>query len=107
MDLTKQSAKDVLELLVASDELILEELLNNVQNYLIKEQAAWIQQNFVLVLHTVFKLSNCKKLEDHCLESICAEPQPFITSNRLIKISFMVYLNETIYRSKKLLFGII
>ena len=65
--------------MVASDELF-DELFNYVQNYLIKEQTNWVQQNFVFVLHTVFRLSSCKKLQDHCVESICADPQPFITS---------------------------
>jgi hypothetical protein len=32
------------------------------------------------VLHTVSKLSSCKKLQDHCTTSICANPQPLITS---------------------------
>ncbi|EXX50601.1 uncharacterized protein OCT59_006005 [Rhizophagus irregularis] len=80
VDLTKQPGENILGLLVASDELLLEELLNHVQGYLIEKQSTWIEKNFVLVLHTVFKLSNCKKLQDHCLESICADPQPFITS---------------------------
>src|ERR1051325_1509572 len=80
VDLTKQSGKNVLGLLVASDELLLEELFKHVQDHLIKKQTAWVRQNFVLVLHTVFKLSSCKKLQDYCLESICTNPHPFITS---------------------------
>ncbi|UZO14584.1 uncharacterized protein OCT59_006040 [Rhizophagus irregularis] len=36
--------------------------------------------NFVFVLHTVFKLPSCKKLQDYCLESICEDPEPFIFS---------------------------
>ncbi|PKY37469.1 BTB-domain-containing protein [Rhizophagus irregularis] len=46
IDLTKQIGTDILGLLVASDELLLD----------------------------------CKKLQDHCLESICVDPQQFITS---------------------------
>src|SRR3989337_3284894 len=80
VDLTKKSGAGILGLLVASDELLLEELFNHVQNHLIEKQTNWVQQNFVLVLHTVFKLDSCKKLQDHCLDSICADPQPFITS---------------------------
>jgi hypothetical protein len=80
VDLTKQPGENILGLLVASDELLLEELLNHVQDYLIEKQSTWIEKNFVLVLHTVFKLSSCKKLQDHCVESLCADPQPFVTS---------------------------
>jgi hypothetical protein len=80
VDLTEQSGAIILELLIASDELLLEELFKHVQDHLIENQITWIKQNFVLVLHTVFKISSCEKLQDYCLESICANPQPLITS---------------------------
>ncbi|GBB88916.1 hypothetical protein RclHR1_15530003 [Rhizophagus clarus] len=80
LDLTKQSGENILGLLVASDELLLEELFNYVQDYLIDIQARWVHANFILVLHTVFKLDNCKRLQDYCLESICENPLPFFSS---------------------------
>ncbi|GBC38310.2 hypothetical protein GLOIN_2v1480795 [Rhizophagus irregularis DAOM 181602=DAOM 197198] len=80
LNLKKYSGENILELLIASDELILEELFEHIQDYLINNQTSWIQENFVLVLHTVFKLVSCKKLQDYCLESICTDPRPFITS---------------------------
>ncbi|UZO14576.1 uncharacterized protein OCT59_006032 [Rhizophagus irregularis] len=82
LDLKNHPGEDILNLLVASDELLLEELFTHVQEYLINEQATWVQKNFVLVLHTVFKLKGCEKLQDYCLKSICADPQPFITSKK-------------------------
>ncbi|PKK74534.1 BTB-domain-containing protein [Rhizophagus irregularis] len=80
VNLTKRSGADILGLLIASDELLLEKLFRHVQNHLIKIQTNWIKQNYIYVLHTVFNLSSCKKLQDHCIESICLDPQPFITS---------------------------
>src|SRR4051794_18762807 len=80
VDLTKHSGSNILELLIASDELLLEELFKHVQDYLIERLTNWVEKNFVPVLHTVFKIPNCKKLQDHCLESIYANPQPFINS---------------------------
>ncbi|CAB5367545.1 unnamed protein product [Rhizophagus irregularis] len=53
VDITGQSRLIVFELLVASDELLLEELFEHVRDYLIEKQAIWIQENFVLVLRTV------------------------------------------------------
>ena len=79
LDLTKHQGENILELLIASDELLLEELFNDVQKYLVEEQKVWVQENFVLVLHTVFKFDNCE-LKDYCFESICENPQPFFTS---------------------------
>ncbi|GBC38270.2 hypothetical protein GLOIN_2v1636747 [Rhizophagus irregularis DAOM 181602=DAOM 197198] len=79
-DLSKQSGENILGVLVASDELLIDKLFKYVQDYLIEKQTNWVKQNFVLVLHTVFKLTSCKKLQDHCVESICADPHPFVTS---------------------------
>ncbi|GBB98680.1 hypothetical protein RclHR1_00330007 [Rhizophagus clarus] len=80
LELNKYTGENILGLLVASDELLLEELFERVQDYLIKKLTTWVQKNFVLVLHTVFKLASCKRLQDYCLKSICADPQPFFTS---------------------------
>ncbi|CAB4433081.1 unnamed protein product [Rhizophagus irregularis] len=80
LDLTKQSGENILGLLVASDELLLEELFRHVRGYLIEKQTKWVHENFVLVLNAVFRLDNCKKLQDYCLESICENPLPFFSS---------------------------
>ncbi|RIA93828.1 hypothetical protein C1645_735269 [Glomus cerebriforme] len=80
LDLRNQSAEDIFRLLIASDELLFEELFECIQDYLIEKQTSWIQKNFEFVLRTVFKLTGCKKLQDYCLEFLCAVPKPFITS---------------------------
>ncbi|CAG8718794.1 3178_t:CDS:1, partial [Funneliformis mosseae] len=79
-----QSGEDILGLLIASDELLMEELFKHVQDYLFEKHICWIQQNFIFVLHTVFKLSSCKNLQEYCLGSICADPEPFITSKNFL-----------------------
>ncbi|UZO14520.1 uncharacterized protein OCT59_005976 [Rhizophagus irregularis] len=83
IDFTKQTGDNILELLIASDELLLEELFKCAQDYLIhliEKQQNWFRRNFIFIVNTVFKLTGCKKLQDYCLESICADPLPFITS---------------------------
>jgi hypothetical protein len=96
VDLANTTSIDILELLIASDELILKELFDHVQDYLVEERANWIQKNFVLVLHAVFKLTSCNKLKEYCLESICADPQPFFASNyfRLLNRDILYSLLE-------------
>ncbi|CAB4410592.1 unnamed protein product [Rhizophagus irregularis] len=80
LDLREKASADILELLVASDELLMEELITFVQKYLIENQSDWLQNNFVKVLHTVFQFESCKELQDYCLESICEDPEPFFNS---------------------------
>jgi hypothetical protein len=76
---------NILELLVTTDELLLEELFEHVQDYLIKKQTAWVQENLFLVLHIAFKITRCKILQDYCLEFICSDlVRPFITSENFL-----------------------
>ncbi|CAB4433044.1 unnamed protein product [Rhizophagus irregularis] len=93
LDLTNQTSEDILGLLIASDELLLEELFTYVQDYLIKKQFSWVRQNFVLVLHTVSRLVSCKKLQDYCFESICEDPLPFITSKSFLSLDKDILFN--------------
>ncbi|CAB4410370.1 unnamed protein product [Rhizophagus irregularis] len=86
LDLREHQGNDILELLVASDELLLEELSGHVQEYLFKELATWFQKNISLVLNTVFKSMCISKLQECCLKFICANPQPFITSKSFLSL---------------------
>ncbi|PKY21925.1 hypothetical protein RhiirB3_525391 [Rhizophagus irregularis] len=77
----------ILELLVATDELLLGELFEHVQDYLTKKQTAWVQENLFLVLHIAFKITRCKILQDYCLEFICSDlVRPFITSENFLSL---------------------
>ncbi|CAI2180425.1 9261_t:CDS:2 [Funneliformis geosporum] len=71
---------DILDLIIASDELLLNELVTSVQEYLIKNQTGWLQQNIVKVLHMAFQLESCQQLQNYCLESICDHPEPLFNS---------------------------
>jgi hypothetical protein len=84
--LTEQSGEDILKLLIASDELLIEELFNYVQDYFIENQTKWIQKNFFFVLNIAFKLTNCKKLQDYIVESICKDSYTFITSDEFLSL---------------------
>src|SRR6266498_2713138 len=80
LDLREKEITDIIDLLLASDELLIEELINFVQNCLIEYQDEWLRNNFVKFLHTVFQLESYKKLQDYWLESICEYPEPFFNS---------------------------
>ncbi|UZO10136.1 uncharacterized protein OCT59_001734 [Rhizophagus irregularis] len=99
LNLINKPGEDILGLLVASDELLLEELFNYSQNclsYLIKEKQSWFQQNFVHVLNTISKLANCEKLQEYCIESICMDLQSLITLKGFSKLDkdILYYLLE-------------
>ncbi|GBC00617.1 hypothetical protein RclHR1_03910004 [Rhizophagus clarus] len=61
IDLTKQTGDNILELLIASDELLLEELFKCAQDFLIhiiEKQQNWFRKNFIFIVNTVFKLAD-------------------------------------------------
>ncbi len=71
----QQKGKDLLNLLIASDELLLNELHDAIQDYLLLHKTDWLQQNFALVHKTVFQLEFSKGLQEFCLVTVCEEPQ--------------------------------
>ncbi|RHZ84129.1 hypothetical protein Glove_85g116 [Diversispora epigaea] len=92
VDLTNVSSSDIFGLLVASDELILEELFKHIQNYLIEKEAFWLNQNLVKILLTVSRLASCKQLQDYCHKSICINPEFFFTSENFLDLDKDIFL---------------
>ncbi|PKY51739.1 hypothetical protein RhiirA4_468954 [Rhizophagus irregularis] len=86
VNLSVQPEKNVLELLIASDELHLKELFEYAQDFLIENRTSWVQHNLIHVFRRVSSLSNCKKLQNHCIESVSADPQSFVTSKEFLSL---------------------
>ncbi|KAF0415737.1 BTB-domain-containing protein [Gigaspora margarita] len=84
--LDKLSGKDIVELLVAADELIFEELIYPLQDYLLKNKLVWIQENILYVLNTVIGLSACNQLRFHCISIVCPDPVKFFESREFIEL---------------------
>ncbi|GBB87614.1 hypothetical protein RclHR1_14090006 [Rhizophagus clarus] len=81
LNLKKQSSANKFNLLMACDDLILEELGEYVQKYLIKKRAYWIQQNLVFILNCIFNNPNIRKLQNYCINSIRDNPLQIFTSS--------------------------
>ena len=76
---------EILELLEACDELCLDELIDDLQNYLIKEEK-WIQQNIIHAHKVSFKHQSFNLLQDYCNELICDNPDVVLNSNNVATI---------------------
>ncbi|CAG8748535.1 6074_t:CDS:2, partial [Gigaspora margarita] len=77
LDLTNQSSSNILALLVACDELMLDKLVNHVQKHLINQESSWLQENIIFSLLTVLELQSCKEIQDYIMITICKNPKPF------------------------------
>ncbi|RGB41559.1 hypothetical protein C1646_793802 [Rhizophagus diaphanus] len=93
LDLTEQKSEDILELLVASDEMLFEELFEHLQDYLINKREAWIKNNYVLVLNSIYNLVSCKELQWVCFDFICANVGNFIISKNFLSLN-----KDSLYR---------
>ncbi|CAI2193476.1 10065_t:CDS:2, partial [Funneliformis geosporum] len=84
------SCEDILRLLIASDELLLEELFKNVQEYLLEKDPSWIQQNYIFVLHTVKKsdLVTWNQKDFEALEKTLSQFIPLIRFTDISSIDF-------------------
>ncbi|CAH1757329.1 917_t:CDS:2 [Entrophospora sp. SA101] len=70
----KKYNMDILELLITADELLLDELFDHVQRYLLDFKSDWLKRNVVHVHRLVHSNENCSRLKNFCLEIICNDP---------------------------------
>src|SRR5438270_529774 len=80
IDVEEQDGGFILSLLTAADELILQQFVEEVQDYLVDNKSEWIQENFCRVLEFAFSHSTYDQLQNHCLEAVCADP-PLLFDN--------------------------
>ena len=66
---------DVLKLLIAVDELNIQSLISCIQEYLIKYQDKFLQQNPIEILETVYQHESFADLWNYFLEKICEDPE--------------------------------
>src|SRR6266542_3060807 len=75
IDLNDYEPMFILDLITASDELILTELICYIKDYLLNLHEKWMRENPIEILnHSIFHLDSCKELVDYCLENICDNP---------------------------------
>ncbi|EXX68704.1 uncharacterized protein OCT59_008893 [Rhizophagus irregularis] len=84
----EQELREIFDLLIAADELILDELKDQIQEYLIEHEYTQIQQNIVQVLHIVFghDVTIFKKLRDYSVERVCNNPEILFDSSNFVTL---------------------
>src|SRR5215469_6005664 len=77
---------DVLKLLIAVDELNIQQLISYIQEYLIEHQTVFLYQDPISILETVYQHETFTDLWDYCLEKICVEPKILFDSDKFINL---------------------
>ncbi|UZO02468.1 uncharacterized protein OCT59_020948 [Rhizophagus irregularis] len=78
---------DIIKVLIAAGELNLQELVNHLQLYIIKNHKKWIEQNFNLVYQTSFENGSFLELQKYCTDLISKIPDKILKSISFSSIS--------------------
>ncbi|GES83726.1 carbohydrate-binding module family 13 protein [Rhizophagus clarus] len=83
---------DIFNILVAANELSLQELIPHLQSFLIENKMNWMKQNFNLVYQTSFKNNSFLELQKFCTELISKKPEKIFDSPDFTSISEKVLI---------------
>jgi hypothetical protein len=78
--LNGQETSDILNTLVAADELHLQELVNYLQKYLIENNSDWLEQHFELIHRTSFQSKSLSELQQFCINLMAESPEKIFKS---------------------------
>src|SRR6266542_3683806 len=85
IDLKKLQGPDILKLLKVVNEFNVQTLILCIQDYLIKYQHEFLQQNLIEILEA-YHHETFTDLCNYCLEEICAEPDILFKSDKFINL---------------------
>ncbi|CAG8490133.1 6481_t:CDS:2 [Acaulospora colombiana] len=86
VDLDEQNGRNLLNLLTAGDELMLDQFCSYIQAFLIERKFEWLEENLVDVLRTTQNYNNCTALREHCLELIAERPASIFRSEGFVSL---------------------
>ena len=75
-----QDTSDILKLLIAADELFLQELIDYLQKYLIENESEWVEQHFELIHRTSFQFNSLSELQRFCTDFMAKSPEKIFKS---------------------------
>ncbi|RGB34120.1 hypothetical protein C1646_815568 [Rhizophagus diaphanus] len=86
IDLEKLQGPDILKLLIAVDEIDIQTLTDHLEEYLIKHQDAFIQENPIKILEAIYENKAFTNLWDLYSEKICGEPEILFNSDKFTSL---------------------
>ena len=74
LSLEEHETLDIVKILIAVNELSLQDLTSHIQSFLIENKANWMEKNFSLFYQTSFKNDSFLDLQKYCTDLISREP---------------------------------
>jgi hypothetical protein len=84
--LTKLQGLEIINLLIAVDELNVQTLIKCIQKYLIKHQYDFLQENSIEILETVYQYEAFTDLWNYCLDKFCEVPELIFDSDKFTSL---------------------
>ncbi len=78
--MNEQDVSDILKVLAAADKLLLQELVEYLQKYLIENKFEWMEQHFGLTFQICFQSNNLSELQQLCTDLMIKSPQKIFKS---------------------------
>ncbi|CAI2185029.1 7122_t:CDS:2 [Funneliformis geosporum] len=82
----EEDGPDVYDLLFACDELMLHELAEHIQEYLIQRKPEWMNENLVTILRSTWLIPTCNTIKQLCIEKICDDPWLLFASDQFYRV---------------------
>ncbi|GES96314.1 BTB/POZ protein [Rhizophagus clarus] len=80
LSLEEYDTSDIVKILVAANELCLQELVTHLQSFLIKNKTDWMEKNFNLTYQTSFENNSFLELQEYCTNLISEYPDKILES---------------------------
>ncbi|KAG9287972.1 hypothetical protein G9A89_017567 [Geosiphon pyriformis] len=93
VNLNTEKGADVLQILIAADELELLELINHVQEHLITNESKWLQESAVKTIQIVSRHEPFGKLKEHYFQMVGNNPQFIFKSNDFLSLEESVLVS--------------
>ncbi|RGB38446.1 hypothetical protein C1646_534417 [Rhizophagus diaphanus] len=83
-DITKKTGIEILNIMIASDDLKLNQLIKPIEDFLIENHHQFLRDDPIEILQTIFYRQEFNNLQEFCLEMICYEPEILFNSSKFI-----------------------
>uniref|UniRef100_U9UFP5 BTB domain-containing protein n=1 Tax=Rhizophagus irregularis (strain DAOM 181602 / DAOM 197198 / MUCL 43194) TaxID=747089 RepID=U9UFP5_RHIID len=78
--LNERDTLDIFKILLAADELLLHEIVDYLQKYLIENKTEWLEQNFGLIYQTRFQTDSLVEIQKFCTNFMIKSPEKIFKS---------------------------
>jgi hypothetical protein len=78
--LNEQDTSEIVKILLAADELLLQELVDYLQKYLIENKSEWMEQHFELIHRASFQSNSLLELQQFCTDFMANSPEKIFKS---------------------------